>query len=68
MDGLRSALVDPLAIDPVTYNEQGQPSKVYVGETVSASVNPESGNITSVWKTRPSKAPRLAAEKGGKPK
>lgn len=66
MEGIRDALTKPLAIEPVTYDAEGRPSKVYVGEIVSAAVNPENGNITSTWPTRPSKARRIKKESEGK--
>lgn len=62
---IKEAIAKPLGIEPVQHNERGEPTKVYVGEIASVPVNPETGDIPSVWRTRPSKAKRLKEEGEG---
>lgn len=46
-----NALVHPLHVTPVKHDNQGRPSKQYIGNDVTVAVNPENGNIVSIWQT-----------------
>ncbi len=59
VDALRS----PLYIKPVKYDEQGRPSKQYIGSSATVCVNPEDATISSIWKT--GSKTRLKYQKGG---
>ena len=42
---------NPLHISNVTYDEKNRPSQKYIGKKATTVVNPETGVITTVWKT-----------------
>lgn len=45
------SLKEPLHIGEVIIDEYGRRSQRFIGETVTVNVNPDTGNITTVWKT-----------------
>lgn len=56
---IRNALKNPLQITEVKYDEQGRPSKKYIGEKATVAVNPDNGNITTVHGTHTKLAKKL---------
>lgn len=48
---IRNALKNPIQITEIKYDEQGRPSKKYIGEKATVVVNPDNGNITTVHGT-----------------
>lgn len=51
LDDVKDALTNPLHIDEIKYDGQGRPSQRFIGEGATVNVNPETGIITTVWKT-----------------
>jgi Mg-chelatase subunit ChlI len=51
MDSVQDALIKPLYTGPQKIDDEGRPSVKYIGRTVTATVNPETGDITTVWRT-----------------
>ena len=51
LDDVKDALTNPLHIDEIKYDDQGRPSQRFIGEGATVNVNPETGIITTVWKT-----------------
>ena len=45
------ALENPIYIRDVRYDKQGRPSQRFVGTNATVNVNPETGIITTTWKT-----------------
>ncbi|HJA49535.1 MAG TPA: phage head morphogenesis protein [Candidatus Agathobaculum intestinipullorum] len=45
------AVTKPLHIQPVRVDEKGQKSQRFIGATATVNVNPDTGNIVTVWKT-----------------
>ncbi len=48
---IADALKNPLNVTDVKYDNQGRPSKKYIGEKATVAVNPENGNIVTVHGT-----------------
>lgn len=61
---IKNALTHPLKITDVKYDVQGRPSKNYIGETATVSINPNSGNIVTVHGTHTKLLNKLKGEKG----
>ena len=49
---IAEALLKPLHISDVKYDENGRPSITYYGPNVTVYINPNTGKITTVHKTR----------------
>lgn len=60
---IRDALQSPLKITEIKYDSQGRPSKNYIGATATVSVNPDNGNIVTVYGTHTKLANKLKGEK-----
>ena len=45
------AVTNPLFVADVKYDSKGRPSVKYIGKDATVTVNPETGTITSTWKT-----------------
>ena len=50
-EALANALTNPLHISKIKYDSKNRPSKQYIGLLATVAVNPENGNVTSVWPT-----------------
>lgn len=61
---IKNALTHPLKITDVKYDVQGRPSKNYIGETATVSINPNNGNIVTVHGTHTKLLNKLKGEKG----
>lgn len=48
---ITDALENPLHIDKIRVDKKGRRSIQYIGKKASAVVNPDTGNIATVWKT-----------------
>ncbi len=51
LDDVKDALTNPLHIDEIKHDDQGRPSQRFIGEGATVNINPETGIITTVWKT-----------------
>ena len=60
---ITDALTNPLKVGNMKMDAQGRPSIQYIGEKVTCAINPENGNITSIWRTSSKRAARLKGEK-----
>ena len=45
------ALKKPLYIEPVRIDDYGRKSRRFIGEKATVNVNPDNGNVTTVWPT-----------------
>jgi hypothetical protein len=45
------ALKKPLYIEPIKFDKNGRPSKRFIGAKATVNVNPDTGNVATVWKT-----------------
>lgn len=45
------ALKKPLYIEPVRIDDYGRKSRRFIGEKATVNVNPDNGNVTTVWNT-----------------
>ena len=50
-EAIQDALQNPLDIKQTKYDEQGRPSFVVVGEKATVSINPETGKISTTYRT-----------------
>lgn len=50
-EGIIDAIKTPNEIGNIKYDRQKRPSRDFIGEDVTAAVNPETGEIASVWHT-----------------
>ena len=50
-DAISKAVNSPLHIKPVKVDAAGRKSQQYIGEEATVAINPENGNVVSVWKT-----------------
>ena len=55
-----------LYISPVTVDPKGRPSKQYLGKDATVAINPNNGNIVSVWPTSTKRAGKHMANMGRK--
>lgn len=51
VESLKDAILHPLQIKPVKYDELGRPSFEVIGEKATIAINPETGNIVTTHKT-----------------
>lgn len=61
VDDIPEALTNPLKIGKIKINDNG-PSKKYIGQKATVAVNPENGNIITVWRTSSKKVKKLKRE------
>lgn len=64
MEAIQDALTDPLEIKPVKYDAEGRPSFAVVGRKATATINPETGKITTTYPTHTKTVNRLLRKKG----
>ena len=57
------AILKPLNIGDVIYDQYGRPSQRFIGKSATVNVNPKTGAIPTVWRT--GKRTRRKYEKGG---
>lgn len=48
---IKQSLESPLHIGEIVRDNFGRPSQKFIGENATVNVNPDTGNITTVWKT-----------------
>ena len=48
---ISNALKNPLQVTEIRYDSQGRPSVRYIGNNATVIVNPETGNIITVYPT-----------------
>ncbi len=48
---MADAYAQPLHVGEVKYDDQGRPSRKYIGKDATIAVNPETGKVVSVWPT-----------------
>ena len=51
LDDIENALTKPLKIGNIKYDERGWASQRFIGTNATVNVNPETGNIITVWAT-----------------
>lgn len=66
MDAILDALTNPLDIKPVKYDGEGRPSFAVVGRRATATINPDTGKITTTYPTHTKTANKLLRKKGMK--
>jgi len=59
---LESAIRDPLRVTPLRFDELGRPSQKYIGEKVTAVVNPIDNTIPTLWQTSQRDVSRILRE------
>lgn len=62
LDDVKDALTNPLHIDEIKHDDQGRPSQRFIGEGATVNINPETGIITTVWKTGSGKIKKIQKE------
>ena len=50
-NGVIDALRHPLRITPIRIDEKGQKSQQFIGNSATVAVNPDTGNIATIWPT-----------------
>lgn len=55
VDDIKDALINPLHTDDIKIDSLGRPSQRFIGEKATVNVNPETGIISTIWKTGKSK-------------
>ena len=48
---VEDALTNPLHITETRIDNKQRPSRKYIGETATVTINPENGKLTSTWRT-----------------
>lgn len=61
-DNIRDAILNPLKIKPVKYDEFGRPSFTVIGEKATVCINPETGVLTTTHPTHSKTAKKLKEE------
>lgn len=64
IEGVRDAIERPLSISPVKYDEKNRPSIVVTGRKATVSINPDTGNISTVYPTHTKLAKKLMKGRG----
>lgn len=62
VDEIKDALVNPLHIDNIKIDSLGRTSQRFVGEKATVNVNPETGTVSTIWKTGKSKIQKYKKE------
>ena len=60
---IKEALINPVSVTEVKYDELNRPSKKYIGEKATVAVNPETGKIVTVHGTHKKLLRKLEREK-----
>ena len=63
MEAILDAITDPLEVKPVKYDTEGRPSFAVVGRKATATVNPDTGKITTTYPTHTKTVNRLLRKK-----
>lgn len=63
IEHVADALTNPLKVDNIRTDEQGRRSQRFIGEKATVNINPDTGVITTAWKTSKGRVKKL---KGGK--
>jgi SPP1 gp7 family putative phage head morphogenesis protein len=50
-DNVRNALLNPLKVDKIKTDSEGRKSQRFIGMDATVNVNPETGNIATIWST-----------------
>ena len=59
VEAIKDAILNPLDIKPVKYDDQGRPSFTVVGEKATIAINPETGAIITAYPTHTKTAKKL---------
>lgn len=62
VDEIKDALVNPLHIDAIKIDSLGRTSQRFVGEKATVNLNPETGTVSTIWKTGKSKIQKYKKE------
>lgn len=62
---IENALKNPLHIGDVVIDEHGRKSQRFIGENATVNINPDTGKITTVWKTGKSTRKKYMKERVG---
>ncbi|SHF15291.1 Phage minor capsid protein 2 [Tissierella praeacuta DSM 18095] len=63
---IEDALKNPLNIGKIKYDKQNRPSIEYIGNNARVQINPETGNIITVWRTSSKLRNKYMGDKNGK--
>ncbi|WP_313758462.1 phage minor capsid protein [Tissierella sp.] len=63
---IEDALKNPLNIGKIKYDKQNRPSVEYIGNNARVQVNPETGNVITVWRTSSKLRNKYIGDKNGK--
>ncbi|MGL9794410.1 NAD(+)-arginine ADP-ribosyltransferase EFV [Enterococcus sp. DIV1283b] len=55
----------PIKIDSVKYDNQGRPSKKYIGDYATIAINPDDGRIITVYPTSRKRRKKIRSERNG---
>lgn len=61
-ESIEDSLKNPLKIGNIKVDKEGRKSKVYIGEKSTVAINPDNGNIITVYKTSSQRVRRLKGE------
>lgn len=59
VEAIQDAILNPLDIKPVKYDDQGRPSFTVIGKKATIAINPETGAITTTYPTHSKTAKKL---------
>ena len=59
VEAIQDAILNPLDIKPVKYDDQGRPSFTVIGKKATIAINPETGTITTTYPTHSKTAKKL---------
>lgn len=59
VEAIQDAILNPLDIKPVKYDDQGRPSFTEIGKKATIAINPETGTITTTYPTHSKTAKKL---------
>lgn len=60
---IENALKNPLHIGDIVIDEHGRKSQRFIGENATVNINPDTGKITTVWKTGKSTRKKYTKER-----
>ena len=63
---IEDALKNPLDIGKIKYDKQSRPSTEYIGKNARVQINPETGNIITVWRTSSKLKNKYVGDNNGK--
>lgn len=64
MEAILDAITNPLEVKPVKYDADGRPSFAVVGRKATATINPETGKISTTYPTHTKTVNKLLRKKG----